>query len=109
VAVDGCDAKQKRDGRQRRARRVRLSPAARPHAGNFHTFAAGISYISILTGNGGDEHEHQVEQLRAGAEPNDLIEPARLTPLTRSSLKHAFRTVARVQRGIAVQFGFSAR
>ena len=53
--------------------------------------------------------EHQVEQLRAGAEPNDLIEPGRLTPLTRSSLKHAFRTVARVQRGIAGQLGLSPR
>ena len=53
--------------------------------------------------------EHQVEQLRAGAEPHDLIEPARLTPLTRSSLKHAFRSVARVQRGVAAQLGLSAR
>jgi CBS domain-containing protein len=53
--------------------------------------------------------EHQVEQLRAGVEPDDLIEPSRLTPLTRSSLKQAFRTVARVQRGIAAQLGLSPR
>jgi CBS domain-containing protein len=53
--------------------------------------------------------EHQVEQLRAGEEPDDLIRPARLTPLTRSSLKQAFRTVARVQRGIAGELGLSPR
>jgi CBS domain-containing protein len=53
--------------------------------------------------------EHQLGQLRSGDEPTDLIEPARLTPLTRSSLKHAFRTIARVQRGIAVRLGLSAR
>jgi CBS domain-containing protein len=53
--------------------------------------------------------EHQLEQVRAGDEPTDQVEPARLTPLTRSSLKHAFRTIARVQRGIAVRLGFSAR
>ncbi len=53
--------------------------------------------------------EHQVGQLRAGTEPDDRIEPARLTPLTRSSLKQAFRTVARVQRGIAGELGLSPR
>jgi CBS domain-containing protein len=53
--------------------------------------------------------EHQLEQVRAGGEPTDQIEPARLTPLTRSSLKRAFRTIARVQRGIAVRLGLAAR
>jgi CBS domain-containing protein len=53
--------------------------------------------------------EHQLDQVRAGDEPTDLIAPTRLTPLTRSSLKHAFRTIARVQRGIAAELGFSAR
>jgi CBS domain-containing protein len=53
--------------------------------------------------------EHQVGQLRAGTEPDDRIQPARLTPLTRSSLKQAFRTVARVQRGIAGELGLSPR
>ena len=53
--------------------------------------------------------EHQVEQLRAGAEPHDRIEPAGLTPRTRSSIKQAFRSVARVQRGVAAQLGLSAR
>jgi CBS domain-containing protein len=53
--------------------------------------------------------EHQVEQLRAGQEPDDLIDPKELPPLTRSALKNAFRAVARVQRGIAVQLGLSPR
>jgi CBS domain-containing protein len=53
--------------------------------------------------------EHQVGQLRAGATPDNRIEPARLTPLTRSSLKHAFRSVARVQRGLATELGLFAR
>ena len=53
--------------------------------------------------------EHQVERLREGREPDDLIDPAQLRPLTRSSLKTAFRTVTRVQRGIAVTLGLSPR
>jgi CBS domain-containing protein len=53
--------------------------------------------------------EHQLEQVRAGEEPTDRIEPSRLTPLTRTSLKQSFRTIARVQRGIAVSLGLSAR
>ncbi len=53
--------------------------------------------------------EHQVEQLRAGHAPDDLISPGALTPLTRSALKAAFRAVARVQRGISVQLGLGPR
>ena len=47
--------------------------------------------------------EHQVEQVRAGAPPDDFIHPGRLTPLTRSYLKDAFRAVAAVQRRIAAE------
>jgi CBS domain-containing protein len=42
--------------------------------------------------------EHQVAQLRAGEQPDNRIEPSNLTPVTRRSLKEAFRSVARVQR-----------
>ena len=49
--------------------------------------------------------EHQVAQLREGADPDDLIEPASLAPLARTSLKEAFRAVARVQRGVANEYG----
>lgn len=53
--------------------------------------------------------EHQVARLRAGEEPDDLIAPRELAPLTRTALKEAFRAVAKVQRGIAAEHGFSAR
>jgi CBS domain-containing protein len=53
--------------------------------------------------------EHQVDQLRAGRRPDNLIQPKSLPPLTRTSLKEAFRAVARVQRGIGVRLGLSAR
>ena len=41
--------------------------------------------------------------------PDDLIEPKSLAPLTRTSLKEAFRAVARVQRGVANEYGFQLR
>src|SRR3954469_23614044 len=47
--------------------------------------------------------EHQVEQVREGAPPDDFIHPGRLTPLTRSYLKDAFRAVAAVQRRIGAE------
>jgi CBS domain-containing protein len=53
--------------------------------------------------------EHQVEQLRAGEEPDNLIAPKSLTPVTRTALKEAFRAVASVQRGIGLKLGFAAR
>jgi CBS domain-containing protein len=53
--------------------------------------------------------EHQVEQLREGRPPDNLIEPAALTPLTKAALKEAFRAVTRVQRGIALELGFAPR
>ena len=45
--------------------------------------------------------EHQVEQIRAGAEPDNHIRPGALTSLTRSYLKDAFRAVTAVQRRIS--------
>jgi CBS domain-containing protein len=53
--------------------------------------------------------EHHVGRLRAGLPPDDLIDPERLAPLTRASLKDAFRAVAKVQRGIALKLGLSPR
>jgi CBS domain-containing protein len=47
--------------------------------------------------------QHHVEQIEAGSEPDDHIDPATLTPLTRSYLKEAFRAVASVQKGISTQ------
>jgi CBS domain-containing protein len=53
--------------------------------------------------------EHQVEQLREGRAPDNVIEPSALAPLTKTTLKEAFRAVARVQRGIGFALGFAPR
>jgi CBS domain-containing protein len=53
--------------------------------------------------------EHHVERMRAGLAPDELIDLTRLTRLSRSSLKEAFRAVAAVQRGVATKLGLSAR
>jgi CBS domain-containing protein len=53
--------------------------------------------------------EHQVGQLREGVEPDNLIQPKSLAPIARTSLKEAFRAVARVQRGVATEYGFQIR
>ena len=52
--------------------------------------------------------EHQVEQLRAGHTPDDYVDPQRLSTLTRSYLKEAFRAVASVQKGLATQLAAGA-
>ena len=52
---------------------------------------------------------HQVEQLKAGAEPDDFLDPAELSPLTRSTLKEAFRAVAGVQRRISADLRLGVR
>jgi CBS domain-containing protein len=41
---------------------------------------------------------HQVEQLRAGRDPDDFIDPRTLNPLTRRYVRDAFRVVAAAQR-----------
>ncbi len=53
--------------------------------------------------------EHQVEQLRAGLEPDDHLNPDDLSALTRSYLKEAFRAVASVQRHIAAELTLRVR
>jgi len=53
--------------------------------------------------------EHQVGQLRAGERPDNLIEPRNLTPVTRTSLKEAFRAVARAQRAVEMELGLPPR
>ncbi len=53
--------------------------------------------------------EHQVGQLRDGRRPDNLIAPKSLPSVTRTALKEAFRAIARVQRGVGVSSGLSAR
>lgn len=45
--------------------------------------------------------EHQIEQIAQGGEPDDHVDPATLSPLTRSYLKEAFRAVASVQKRVS--------
>jgi CBS domain-containing protein len=49
--------------------------------------------------------ENQVRQLREGTEPDNLIAPRDLTPVTRTALKEAFRAVARAQNRVAAELG----
>ncbi len=53
--------------------------------------------------------DHQVAQLVAGVEPDDFLDPADLSPLTRSYLKDAFRAVATVQRHIATDLALALK
>jgi CBS domain-containing protein len=52
---------------------------------------------------------HQIAQLKAGERPDDFVDPGTLSPLTRASLKDAFRAVAGVQRRISAELRVGAR
>ncbi len=52
---------------------------------------------------------HQVEQLRAGERPDDLVRPRDLSAVTRASLREAFRAVAAVQRRLAGELDLGVR
>lgn len=49
--------------------------------------------------------EHQVEQLEAGLEPDDHLDPGELTPLTRSHVREALRAIARLQGMVEADLG----
>ncbi len=53
--------------------------------------------------------DHQVEQMRDGVAPDDFLDPNRLSALTRSHLKEAFRAVASLQKRIAAELDLRAR
>jgi len=53
--------------------------------------------------------EHQVGQLRSGAEPDDHVDPGELSALMRTQLKEAFRAVATIQKRVAAELTVSAR
>ena len=53
--------------------------------------------------------QHQVEQLRDGHEPDDYIDPASLSNLTRTHLKEAFRAVASIQKQVAAELSVGVR
>jgi CBS domain-containing protein len=53
--------------------------------------------------------DHQLEQLEAGETPDNHVDPKRLSPLTRTHLKEAFRAVASVQRRLTNELDLTAR
>jgi len=53
--------------------------------------------------------DHQVEQVRRGAAPDDFIDPKTLNPLARSYLREAFRAVASVQAGLSAELSLGVR
>jgi CBS domain-containing protein len=52
---------------------------------------------------------HQVDQLRAGEQPDDYVDPATLSRLTRSHLKEAFRAVASIQKQVAAELSVGVK
>jgi CBS domain-containing protein len=46
---------------------------------------------------------HQAAMVRAGHSPDDFVDPASLSQITRLGLKEAFRIIAREQRGMSLQ------
>ena len=49
--------------------------------------------------------QHQVDRFRAGEPPDDFVDPAELGPVTRLTLKEAFKVIARAQKGLAAELG----
>jgi CBS domain-containing protein len=46
--------------------------------------------------------EHHAAQIEAAAEPDNIVDPAELPPLTRTQLREAFRAVAHAQKKLSV-------
>jgi CBS domain-containing protein len=82
------------------AERLRAAGAAGTlsHA-DAHTLADAFELINGL------RLSHQVRQLRAGAEPDNHVDPASLSPLMRSHMREAFRAVAGVQKRVSAELG----
>jgi CBS domain-containing protein len=71
-------------------------------AADAHTLEDAFALITSL------RLDHQVEQLRAGMQPDDFVNPAALSALTRTHLKEAFRAVASIQRRVAAELDIGA-
>jgi CBS domain-containing protein len=52
---------------------------------------------------------HHVARWRAGAEPNDFVDPEELGAVARNGLKEAFRIVARAQKDLSLETGSRLR
>jgi CBS domain-containing protein len=67
-----------------------------------HTLEDAFELITAL------RLRHQVGQVRAGRRPDDHVDPARLSPLTRSHLREAFRAIASIQKRVAAELAAPA-
>ena len=72
-------------------------------AADAHTLEDAFELITSL------RLAHQVDQLRAGEEPDDFVDPAALSSLTRTHLKEAFRAVASIQKAVAAELDVGVR
>lgn len=70
---------------------------------DLHTLEDAFELVSSL------RVAHQVEQIRAGEEPDDHIDPATLSSLMRSQLKEAFRAVASIQKQVTAELNLGVR
>ncbi len=68
-----------------------------------HTLLDAFELINELRLN------HQVEQLLAGEEPDDFVDPRDLSQLTRTNLREAFRAIASIQKRVAVELSGPTR
>jgi CBS domain-containing protein len=46
--------------------------------------------------------DHQAEQIQTGADPNNIVDPAGLRPLTRTQLREVFRAIVHAQKRLSV-------
>ena len=53
--------------------------------------------------------EHQIGQIARGEPLDDHIDPAQLSPLTRSYLKESFRAIASAQKRVAAEMQIGLR
>jgi CBS domain-containing protein len=72
-------------------------------AADAHTLEDAFELITEL------RVEHHVEQLRAGVELDDYLNPSALSALTRRHLKEAFRAVASIQRRVSNELSLGIR
>ncbi len=61
--------------------------------------AQAFEFINLL------RIHHQVEQMEAGAPPDNFINPSSLSNLEKRMLKESFQVISRVQDGLIAQFG----
>jgi CBS domain-containing protein len=61
--------------------------------------AQAFEFITLL------RIHHQMEQIESGKEPDNFINPARLSSLEKKSLKEAFQIISKIMDAIADQYG----